>query len=102
MATAKISEYESLATDANGLTVPVPLEPAIATQTVTYTTNLASAAFNEKTRFIRVIADAKAHFVIALVPVADADDPYLVADVDGFFGVPKGQSYKIGVYDGTS
>ncbi len=102
MATCKISEYANLSQDASGKPVPVAAEPAIATQTVTYTTSTASAAFNAQTRVIRIVADAKAHFVVAATPTADADDPYVAADASEYFGVARNQSLKIALYDGSS
>ncbi len=100
MATCKISEYANLAKDAAGKTVMAAREPAIATQTVTYTSSTASAAFNAETEIIRVIADAKAHFVVGAAPSADADDPYVPADTVEYFGVQSGD--KIALYDGTT
>ncbi len=102
MATCKISEYRSVAKDEGYDDVPAAQEPALATQTVTYTTSAASAAFNSETRFIRIIADAKAHFVVGTAPTADADDPYVPSDAAEYFGVIKGGSFKIALYDGSS
>lgn len=101
MAKAHISEYKNLVADESGRSVQAPLEPAT-TQVVTYTTNVASAAFQDETRFVGIIADAKAHFKFALVPTADADDPYVAQDVAQYFAVPKGASYKVAFYDGSS
>lgn len=100
MATAKISEYKEMPIDVSGDTVRVASEPSIATQSVTFTTSTASAAFKEQTKFIRVICDAKAHFDVGASPSANADSPYFPVDIPEYFGVRKGQ--KIAFYDGTS
>ena len=101
MAKAYISEYRNLVTDESGRVVQVAEEPAV-TQAVTYTTSVASAAFQDDTRFVGIIADAKAHLLFALIPVADADDPFIAANVTQYYGVPRGRSYKVAAYDGSS
>lgn len=101
MAKAHISEYRNLVVDESGRVVPVADEPAVV-QDVDYTTTTASAAFADDTRFVRIICDAKAHLIFELAPTADAEDPYVPADVAEYFGVPKGASYKVAFYDGSS
>lgn len=102
-ATCKISEYRSLAQDSRGQDVPVALEPAVTTQTVTYTTSAQSSAFNSATRFIRVVCDAKAHFVISTAGTnATANSPFVAADSPEYFGVQAGQALIIDFYDGSS
>jgi hypothetical protein len=103
MANAFIAEYANLVNDENGHSVPVPQEPPLAVQRVVYTTAAASAAFNDSTRFVRIIADAKAHFRFSVAgTAATALYPYLAADSAEFFGVPKGNAYKVNFYDGSS
>lgn len=99
-ATCKISEYEYLIKDAAGREVPVASEPALVRQDVTYAASTASAAFASGTRFVRIVCDAKAHFVFATSPTAAATDPYLPADTIEYFGVIGGD--KVAFYDGTS
>ncbi len=101
MATLHISEYDKLAKDPMGHGVPVPQEPAIATQSVTFTTSAQSAVFNPKTRYIRIIADEKAHFLIDDSPVATASSPPIAADTSEFFGLSR-TGLRIAAYDGTS
>lgn len=101
MAKAHISEYRNLVTDESGRVVPVAEEPAV-TQVVTYTTSVQSVAFAADTRYVRIICDAKAHFLFSLDPTADANDPYLPADVAEYFGIPRGASYEVALYDGSS
>ncbi len=100
-ATCKISEYQYLVRDNAGVSVPVAEEPAVATQTVTYTTTTNSAAFNASTKFVRIICDAKAHFEFGTsAPTVTAADPYLAADTAEYFGVINGD--LVGFYDGSS
>lgn len=101
-ASCKIAEYANLAVDEGGRVVPVALEPSLAVQSVTYTTNVASSAFNARTRFIRVICDAKAHFEFGTAPTATATDPYIATDSAEYFAVPRNGSYKVAFYDGSS
>ncbi len=99
-ATCKISEYQNLIKDGNGNEVPVAATPAVANQEVTYTSSTASNAFNTSTRFIRIICDAKAHFVFGAAPSAAATDAYLASDTREYFGVINGD--KVAFYDGSS
>lgn len=99
-ATCKISEYWSMRYVSPGVEIPVASEPAVVTQNVTYTTSVQSTAFNAETRFIRVVCDAKAHFVFGPDPAATAADPYLAADTPEYFGVTAG--HEVAFYDGTS
>lgn len=101
-ATCKVSEYANLVLDENGRQVPVPEEPSLASQNITYTTTTASSAFNARTRFVRIVCDAKAHFVFGSAPTSTAAAPYLATDTAEYFGVPRGQSYKVSFYDGSS
>lgn len=105
-ATCKISEYGEIVKDASAVVVPVASEPAITTQTVTYTTSTQSAKFNARTRFVRIVCDAKAHFVFGTDPTADADDPYLSQDTPEYFGIGYQTSgtedFEVAFYDGSS
>lgn len=100
MAIAFISEYTELREDATGLELPVPREPPVAVQAVTYTTSAQSAQFNARTRYVRIIADAKAHFSFGGSPVATANDPYLPVDSAEYFGVNGFD--RVAFYDGSS
>jgi len=101
MATAIISEYGETAKDTSGDNVAVASEPAIATQAVSFTTATASAALNGKTKFVRIVCDAKAHFAVAASPAdPTANSPYLPANLPEYFGVRGG--HKIKFYDGSS
>lgn len=101
-ATCKISEYANLVMDEAGRIVPVAVEPSITTQNVTYTSSAQSAAFNANTRFIRIVCDAKAHYVFSANPTATAAAPYLAADAPEYFGVARGSSLEVAFYDGST
>ncbi len=101
MAVLQITEYAELARDRQGNQVPVGKEPAIASQTVTYTTSTNSSAFDNKTRFIRVYADTRAHIAFGSgTQTATATNTRLAADAAEYFGVIGGQ--QLAAYDGTS
>ena len=97
MASLIITEYANLALNGHA---PVPQEPAIAEQTVTYTSATQSSAFDEKTTFIRLKPDADCHVKFGSNPTATASHQELVADVEYFRGVKPG--HKVSVYDGSS
>ena len=99
MATLHITEYTRLASVRPGGSAPVAQEPGV-TQLVTYTTTTASNAFAADTRFIRVIASAKAHLLFGVSPTAAASDPYIAADAPEYFGVKP--SDQVAAYDGSS
>ena len=100
MANAYIAEFQSLAQDAQGTRLPIaPLAP-LTEQIIAYTSAAASAAFDERTKYIRVIADAVAHFAVGEAPVATGNDPYMAADVAEYFAV-KG-THKMSFYDGIT
>jgi hypothetical protein len=100
MAVAYIQEYEKLAVDGSGFTIQAGKEPALASQAVIFTTSVASAAFQERTRFIRVSCNANANLAFGLAPTATATSMEVQADTPEFFGVIQGQ--KVAIYDGSS
>ena len=75
------------------------MKPA-ATQAVTFTTSTASAAFNEATRLIRVIADADVFLAFGLAPTATATAIKVPANTVEYFEVDPG--HKVACYDGSS
>lgn len=89
MAKAYISEYEVMPV-INGFNVPTGLEPALAEQTITFIASTQSAAFNTRTRFIRVHVDAIASYKVGANPTATVDTPRLAAGSTEFFGVAPG------------
>ncbi len=94
-----ISEYATMARDADSNDIPVA-STTLTTQIVSYTTTTQSAAFTATVRYIRVVCDAKAHFVIGANPTATSSSPYVPADTPEYFGVTN--VVKIAFYDGSS
>lgn len=100
MANAYILELENMPREARGHHIPVANLPGLTTQKVTFSTTAQSQPFNLKTRYIRVVCDAKAHFRVGDNPVATADAPYMAADVTEHFAVRGG--HRMAFYDGSS
>ena len=90
MAKAYISEYDVMPI-LDGRVVPTGMEPAVAEQVVTFTTTTQSAAFNARTKFIRVHADAICSYEFGANPTATTSTPRMAASSTEFFGVVPGQ-----------
>lgn len=96
MSNLSITEYASVGRDVNGSPLPAGEAPALAIQNVTFTTAAASAAFNAKTRFVRVVADADCRIVFGTAPTATSTDTLMAAGQPEYFGVNAlGGPYKI-------
>ena len=103
MATMIVTEYAEMATDKNGQILPIPKEPAIASQTVTFTTSAAiSNALNAKTYFVRVQTSIDAHVAFAVAPTATASYARVTSSTASYFGVDPGVTLKVAAYEGTS
>ncbi len=90
MSVFSVREYVNLATDANGHSIPVGLEPAIATQKITTSgTSQDLSAFNEATRYILIGSDGIVNWVIDGTAVA-GNAGRLAADEHMFLGVRAG------------
>jgi hypothetical protein len=100
MASLHIQEYADIARTGSGEVLPGGLEPALASQAVTFTTTTASAAFNANTKFVRIVCAADSYLVFAAAPTSAVTDMLLPADTVGFFAVKPGQ--KVSAYDGSS
>ena len=103
MAKLSITEYDVLPDDGRGRLLPLGGEPALADQEVTFTTATQSSAFNGKTKFIRLVADAgraDCRVLFGANPTALATSQRLVADVEYWRAVVPGQ--KVSAYDGSS
>jgi hypothetical protein len=91
MATAYIEEYAQLMRDSTGEMGYVPVQPSIATQTVTYTgTAGQSAAFSSKTRMVRIHADGICSYLFGANPTATTAKPRMAASTTEYFGVQPG------------
>jgi len=101
MALINITEYDALAVNKVGGPIQAGQEPAIAIQSVTYNASAQSAAFNKRTRFVRISCNAEAYLVFGENPTATATTGTNVqADTPEFFGVVGGQI--VAAYDGTT
>jgi hypothetical protein len=89
MAKAYISEYEAVPI-LDGRMVPTGLEPALAEQVVTFTTTTQSAAFQARTKFIRVHTDGICSYEFGANPTATVNTPRMAASTTEFFGVAPG------------
>lgn len=91
-----VSEYDLLATDVNGRAIPAGVEPALATQNVTLSAgSTQSAAFNDRTRLIRVHSDAAFRFAVGPDPTATANSARVAAGATEFFGVRPGEKIAV-------
>lgn len=99
MAKLFISEYDRMPADPRGL-VPTGSEPAVTTQAVAIGgASAQSAAFNARTKFIRLHTDAICSVKFGANPTATADDLRMAANQTEFFGVVGGQ--KVAVISNT-
>jgi hypothetical protein len=99
MATLFVSEHAALHDGA-------PLEPALASQTVSIGgTSAASSAFNASTRFVRVRTDAICSVKFGADPTATASDARLPAGASEVFAVKSpidaGSRLKVAVISNT-
>lgn len=100
MSELNITEYENLGRDISGYTVPVGEEPSLGTQTITYTsTSVQSAVFNDRTRFLRIIADIDSRFAINSDPTADADSSLIPAGTVEYVGIKNGKQLRLAVIE---
>ena len=104
MATLWITEYSDIGEDWGSNKVLVGREPALITQTVSYASSTQSLDLHEKTRFVRVKADADAHLVFGENPTATVSSTPIEANVAEYFGVEivRNRNIKIAAYDGSS
>lgn len=99
MAVAYIAEFTDVASFGNGACIAVM--PPIAEQTVAIGAEADSAAFNSRTRFIRVQCDAICSIAIGTSPTASTSTLRLPAESVEYFAIPKGENYKISVISNT-
>jgi len=91
MAVLYISEYVTQPWDGVANTIPAGLEPALVTQTVAIGAEAKSAAFNARTRFVRVHTDAICSVLFGANPTATTSSPRMAANQTEFFGVDPSQ-----------
>lgn len=90
MATLFVTEYASLGADVAASVAPIAAEPAVTTQTVSFTTTTQSSAFNASTRFVRLIADADCHLLFGANPSATTSHQKVMADTVEWRAVQPG------------
>ena len=88
-----VKEYERMAKDAQGNLVPVGDESGFTLDhsPLTISSSSATAAFNNKTRFILVKGDEDFHFAVGSSPTATTNHMHVDAGVMLFLGVKPGQ-----------
>lgn len=102
MASLIIQEYRDVPQTMNGA-VPVPVEPPVAVQTVSFTTSTQSSALNAATRYVIMRADAAFYYDVDQNPTATTSTSVQIsADTEKHIGVRRGKGDKIAAYDGTS
>lgn len=98
MATLYITEFERAGSGDNAGTIPAPLEPSLADQTVTISGASAdSSALNASTRLVMVHTDTACHIDIGTAPTATTSKRRLPADTTVFYCIPSGVTYLIAV-----
>lgn len=102
MAVLFITEYAGLASPSQGQLGQMPLEPPLAEQTVAIGGgSLPSAAFNAKTKFVRLHCDAICSVEFGTAPTASNLTGRMAANQTEYRGVPLGASYKVAVITNT-
>jgi hypothetical protein len=99
-----ISEYERMTEVTGGYRVAVGEEPSIAEQVITFTATAGqSAAFNVRTRFVRIEVDGIADILFGTNPTAVAGaSKRLTAGQSEYFGInPNGGPYKVSAVTDT-
>jgi len=87
-----ITELRAMPIDSNGKTVEAASLPAITTQKVKISgTSEQSAALNDDTKFVRVLADANCCILASEDPTATDSDIPLTSEGAEYFGVIAGQ-----------
>lgn len=96
MATLYITEFALMGQVPNSA-AQMPQQPPLAEQTVTIGASTQSAAFNAKTRFVRLHTDAICSVEFGTNPTATAANARLAANQTEFHGVPEGGAFKVAV-----
>jgi len=95
MATLWIREYRRIGVDEAKREMPVPSEPGVADQTVTFTTATQSSAFNASTAYIRVIGSAAFHYLVGSNPTATTSNLKWPADMPLDIEVTAGSKISV-------
>ena len=96
MSILNIREYGTQVTDQGGRVVQVGREPAVAGANKSFTgTSVQSSAFNDETRFVRLMVDAAAYIEFGSDPTAAAGTLYLPSTTPEYFGVNPGDKVAV-------
>lgn len=102
MATLYITEYTDIGTSNNGQPVQIAMVPPTAQQTVAISgASTASAAFNARTKFVRLHTDAICSIAFGTAPTATTVQTRMPADSSEYFQIPVAQTYKVAVITNT-
>lgn len=97
MARLSIREYEHISAVSRGI-VPVGEEPAITQQVLSISgSSAASAAFNIRTRFVRVHTDVACCIDFGTAPIATQGSCEMAANQTEYFGVVNATNIKVAV-----
>lgn len=102
MSTLYVEEFESLMV-ANRDALAVGRQPSLARQAISFTaTPGQSAAFDKRTRFVRLHTDGICSYKFGDNPTATANsDPRMVAGATEYFGVEPGGNMKVSAVTST-
>lgn len=94
MAILFITEFRGVAASGAAVT-QAPMVPPVAEQRVTFTSSTASAAFDENTAIVGIMADADCHIAWGSDPTATTANMKIPANNLLYFGVRPGKGDKI-------
>lgn len=96
MATLYITEYAEMALVQNGQMGQMPMEPPLASQAVTIAgASAQSAAFNAKTKYVRLMTDTACAVLFGTNPTALTGNDRMAANTVEYHAVPVGKSFKV-------
>lgn len=97
MAILYVAEFKDLASDGKGHKVSAPKWPALAQNTMDFTSSEQNLTLQGATNFARIHADAACHINIGTsgTPTATTSMAKLAADQTEFVGVPPGGVIRV-------
>lgn len=94
MAVLYITEYHELGRvgtiNRGNYLAPIPQEPPVTTQAVTFTTATQSATFNANTNLVLIESDTDCHVLFGTDPTATTSSPRMGSENPQFRGVTGG------------
>ncbi len=102
MATLYVAEFADVSFPQGNL-LPVANVPPVAEQIVSISgsSTPCTNAFASKTQYVQITTDAICSIAFGTAPTATTSNMRLPANMTIYFGVPKGQSYKVAVITNT-